>query len=202
MQENTIHLYRATLLSFFSIFEAYLEEQLQFLKKHRGGSWGPFVRSLSDASLTKAEYPVQLRTVLCADTCREIRNRIVHKGFWVPSSPDDETVFKWKQELQKRACQAGWPKEEAEAEIQVATDMVIGNAAKYVEDAKELGKTLPVELFYMLFTFTNLDSLAFEIEEARQPLGYRSKSKIRRRGDAIRRKDLIITEEPDLSSNI
>jgi hypothetical protein len=46
VRENTIHVYRATLLSFFSAFEGYLESEVAHLKP-TGLRWGEYVRSLS-----------------------------------------------------------------------------------------------------------------------------------------------------------
>ncbi len=47
-------------------------------------------------------------------------------------------------------------------------------------------------LFYMLFSFTNLDSLAFAIEEALQPPGARPGGRVSRKQAVVRRADLIL----------
>jgi hypothetical protein len=44
----------------------------------------------------------------------------------------------------------------------------------------------------MLFTFTNLDNLAFEIEEALQPKNDRAGGSVSRAAKDVRRTDLIL----------
>jgi hypothetical protein len=73
-----------------------------------------------------------------------------------------------------------------------ATHQVVGQAVAHVQKANKDGKTLPLELFYMLFSFTNLDSLAFALEEALLPVGSRPTNQISRKQTAVRRTDLII----------
>jgi hypothetical protein len=63
---------------------------------------------------------------------------------------------------------------------------VIGQAVKHVDDARKNRKSLPIELFYMLFAFTNLDTLAFDIEEALVPHGSRPGGEITRKAAAVR----------------
>jgi hypothetical protein len=191
VRENNMHLYRATLLSFFAAFEVYLDERVAPLDP-QVRSWGPYVRSLSVPSLTKIPVSVRLRTMLCADFSREIRNKIVHEAFSVPTSLDDQAVSEWKHRLYDHACRAGWSQDAVDAEMKYTANHVIGKAINYVEEARKQGKDLPIELFYMLFTFANLDSLAFEIEEALQPVGSRTGVQISRKEEAVRRKDLII----------
>ncbi len=191
VQENTAHVYRATLLSFFSVFEAFLGERVGILvpgTKH----WGPFAKTLRIPPLIEAQVPIQLRTVLCADFCRKIRNRIVHEALAVPTMLLDQSVVSWKQELSKIATDSKWPADAVEAEVKYATNQVVGQAVNEIKKAKKEGKELPIELFYMLYTFTNLDTLAIEIEEALQPSGATSGGRVRRKELLVRRKDLIV----------
>lgn len=193
VRENTVHAYRATLLSFFSAFEAYLETEVDHLKPPKL-RWGEYVRSLSNPSLRSAACALQLRTILCADFCREVRNQLLHELFTVPDDATAEYLAKWKDRLTKRAVDAGWPAAEVDTEIKYTFNQVIGQAVNHVDQAKAAGKELPIELFYMLFTFTNLDNLAFAIEEALQPQNSRTGFSVTRKRDAIRRTDLIIEE--------
>ena len=191
VRANTVHTYRATLFSFFSAFEEYLATRVSHLKSGKQ-SWGPFVRSMSHDDLRRARYPIMLRTVLCADVSRLVRNKMLHQGFVVPTSPSDPVVAQWKAGLRNDGCEAGWPEAEVVAEVQYAADQVVGQAVSHVQDAKANGKQLPIELFYMLFCFTNLDSLAFEIEEALSPEQSRPGGEITRKRAAVRRADLIL----------
>lgn len=191
VRQNTAHTYRATLLSFASAFEAYLDERVGPLNVD-ARSWGPYVRSLSIPPLTTSRVPIRLRTILCADLCRELRNMIVHESFAVPTAVSDSSVSEWRQRLQSAASKPGWPSDSVQAELRYAVQHVIGQAVNHMQDATRQGKQLPIELFYMLFNFTNLDSLAFEIEEALLPEGTQTGYHISRKEAAVRRRDLMV----------
>jgi hypothetical protein len=192
VRDNTTHVYRAALLSFFSAFEVYLDTEVEQHKPPNVTRWGEYVRSLASPSLRFASCPLPLRTVLCADFCREVRNQLVHESFSVPTSVTDGYLPEWKQRLYKRACAAGWSPSEATSEVDYAFHQVIGQAVDHVQQAKASGKDLPIVLFYMLFSFTNLDSLAFAIEEALQPPGARPGGRVSRKQAVVRRADLIL----------
>lgn len=190
VRDNIVQVYRATLSSYYSAFEAYLDERVRPITGHKDRQWGAFVKSLGAPVLTRSEFPVRLETLLQADFCRLVRNMIVHQTFSVPASLDDEAIPGMKTELRKAACKAGWS--EPTAEIDRAAQWVVGGAAQKVDAARRQGKLLPIEYFYMLFTFTNLDSLAFEIEEALQPQNDRTGGFVSRVAKDVRRTDLII----------
>jgi hypothetical protein len=191
VRNNTVHVYRATLLSYYSAFETYLEQRVRPLVT-RGRSWAPFVKSLALPVLMPGEFPLRLNTLLRADFCRHIRNDIVHEPFTVPTSLDDSDVLRWKKLLQDDIDHAVWPAAEAAAEVEHAARWVVGGAGMKVAEARRQGKRLPVEHFYMLFTFTNLDNLAFEIEEALQPKNDRAGGSVSRAAKDVRRTDLIL----------
>jgi hypothetical protein len=193
VKENTIHTYRTTLFSFFAAFEAYLHATVLHLRPPNV-SWGEYVRSLSHSDLTRAGSPLPLRTILCADVCREIRNKMIHEKFSVPTSLGDACVAEWKRRLRRRAIDAGWGQPAANAESDYAINQVVGQAISHVAEAKD--KELPIELFYMLFSFTNLDSLAFAIEEALLPANSRPGAEVTRKRAAVRRTDLVIGPVP------
>jgi hypothetical protein len=198
VKENKVDLYRATLLSFYSAFEAYLGERIDPIlsKKNKHHRWGPFVESLSIDALIKPECPVRLRTIFCADLIREIRNKIIHEAFSVPISIKDPIVDIWKQKQLSIAPQFGWSPSVVDTEIKFSINQVVGQAVNHVKEATKRNKNIPIELFYMLFTFTNLDSLAFETEEALLPQNDRSGSQVGRKDKAVRRRDLIIPSNP------
>jgi len=129
---------------------------------------------------------------MCADFSRLIRNKMVHDNFCVPHSLTDPEVTDWKNHLLKKANEFGWPNHKTVEAISYAANQVVGQAVRHVQQSKADGKDLPIELFYMLFSFTNLDSLAFAIEEALQPIGIRTDEQISRKQGAVRRDDLII----------
>ncbi len=191
VRENTVHVYRATLLSFYSVFEAYLDAEVTELK-HGNDRWGPFFCSLSGSELRGGIEPLPLSFVLRADLCRKIRNRMVHEAFNVPTSPDDPEITRWRQGFDKSTQLYGWPEGEITDAVDDAVDTVIGKAERGVRKAKKKGKELPIEMFYMLFTFTNFANLAFAIEEALRPLHSNPGGRIYHPNNAVRRRDLII----------
>ena len=190
VRDNAVHVFRATLVSFASAFELYLDERVAPLRRQR--RWGPYVLSLATPPLIEAEIPVRLHTLLCADLCRLIRNKIVHEAFSELASLGSQEQSEWERKLREHACDGGWPPRTVENAIRYATNHVIGGAERKVEAARRHGKEIPIEYFYMLFNFTNLDSLAFEIEEALQATGDRSGDPVTRKAEAVRRTDLIL----------
>jgi hypothetical protein len=206
VRQNTVHVYRAVILFFASAFESYLTERVAVLERvamlklsRRNHSWGPYVKSLAIPELHSAHCPIQLRTVLCADICRQIRNCMVHPPFKIPTTLSDPEVNNWRVYLFREAKSAKWPEAHTDAKLNSALDWafsrVIGEAERQVAQAKTAKKDLPVELFYTLFNFTNLDNLGFQIEEALIPVGSQIlvKGRCDRKKDFVRRDDLIIT---------
>jgi hypothetical protein len=117
---------------------------------------------------------------------------MIHESFSVPTSLVGAEVLEWKKRLSERACIAGWPQEHVSTAVDYAANQVVGQAIDHVNAARQRGKQLPIELFYMLFNFANLDSLAFQIEEALLDPGSSPTGRITRKRAAIRRSDLII----------
>lgn len=183
---NTVGVYRSTLIAFYSAFEVFLERRVGSLRT--GGRWGPFAFSLQ--RLRMAPWPLRLTTVLRADLCRRLRNMLAHGETRLPHATDASPVNGWRRELARSARSGGWSEAEAHEAADAAVNQVVGEALRQVEMAAETGKALPVDYFYMLFTFTNLDSLAFEIEEALIPEGEAPRSRVSRKATAVRREDL------------
>jgi len=192
VEDNTVHAYRTTLISFYSAFEAYLT--LRAKKLRQGRSWGPFVTSLSHESLRLGQYSLPVRAVIDADIVRLIRNLMVHEKFAVPTSTTETRVAEWKKDLRVAAKSADWPLDDTNSEINDAFDDFIGKASENSRKHRLSQKKLPIELFYMLYAFTSLDNLAFAIEEALLPNGERTGQTIQRLRRAVRRSDLIVSE--------
>ncbi|MFY9232934.1 MAG: hypothetical protein WAO58_00565 [Fimbriimonadaceae bacterium] len=199
--KNTVYIYRAVVVFFVSAFERYLEARIGADRgSTRAGGWGPYTQSLAIPALQatgtrmpRDRYPVQLNTLLEADFVREIRNRLVHTDRPVPHALADAE----SKRLQKNAaawCRgAGLWNDAIESTIKLAANRVFGQAENHLKQAQRDGKNLPIELFYTLFTFSNLDRLAFEIEEALLSSTLPS-NKIQRKEDHVRRKDIILAQ--------
>jgi hypothetical protein len=196
-EENTTRLYRLVLLSYYSGFEDYLNCRVG---GHReGGRWGPFLISLSSPRLRSAPAataPLPLHSVLCADFVRLVRNRMVHEpNLLLPVRVDDPVVKDWAKDLLEKGEDRfrkgkGWPVKKAN--IDRAIKSVVGHVAESLERASHGRKKHPPELFYLLFSFTELDRLACQIEEAllfkNEPAG----SSVWRPMNKVRRPDLVI----------
>lgn len=189
---NTVGVYRSTLIAFYSAFEVFLERRVGSLRT--GSRWGPFAFSLQ--RLRTAPWPLLLTTVLRADLCRRLRNMLAHGETTLPQALDGPPVHGWRRELERSAKSGGWSEAEAHEAAGAAVDQVIGEALRQIDMAAEAGKALPVDYFYMLFAFTNLDSLAFEIEEALIAEGEAPRSRVSRKAAAVRREDLKIAGPP------
>ncbi len=198
VREGLPHVCRAVIVYFFAAFEDYLDNrvlQLKPKKNNKTGSWRPYVSALSHDILVEPPSPLcplRLSTVICADLCGMIRNRIVHPPFDVPRNIKEEKVKHWKRSLLGEARKRSWSDGPHEQVVAKAVNRVIGEADDEVKKAERDGKTLPIELFYAIFTFSNLDSLAFEIEEALFVPGSTSVDRVTRKDEYVRRRDLII----------
>ena len=194
VSDNRPHIYKAVLVLFASAFEYYLDQRVkpEICRKESRGSWGPYYKSLAIPKLLKAEYPLRLHTVLCADICRRIRNAMVHPPF----SVQDLRLEDLKKDVRKYNW-AGWSHES----FNDAWTEVIGKAKTAVKNALRSGKQLYEEYFYMLYNFTNLDNLAFEIEEALFPsiIVPKWEKTVKRKGIGIRREDLVVPPSPTTS---
>jgi hypothetical protein len=191
-RKNTADLYRHVLVGYYAYCEEYLEQRA--LQLRVGNAWGPFVRSLSGPALRTAPTPLLLHTVLCADLCRLVRNLIVHEPYEPLPVAVDERVKKWQTKLLKDAMSSGWPASERDSHE--AVQQVIGQVKNHLKGARDEGKELPPELFYLLFTFTNLDQLACQIEEALLARGEPLTTWVKRSLAKVRRHDLVIPDTP------
>jgi hypothetical protein len=166
-------------------------------KRDNDGSWGPYSLSLAKPLLNQAAVPVRLFSVLCADVCRRIRNDIVH----APSKPlpifGGNALTNWVANSKSNAGRGNWPDKDPKKCVDDAFLRVMHTALDSQNKAANNGKSLPIEFFYTLYTFTNLDTLAFEIEEALLPLRQLPPGRVLRKEAIIGRRDLI---DPDQSS--
>jgi hypothetical protein len=202
VDRNAYIIYRMTMVLLYGFFETFLNERVGPIKKiKRSRGWGPLCQSLGNVSLLQTSHkPVRLKTVLRADICRLIRNHLAH----APTKPfgesiDEDPYRRWQNDLTTTLEQTKWPelsRKFLSAEIFIRNTLyfVIDNALQAQRHAASRNKRLPLEFFLILHTFTNLDSLAFEIEEALIPLGEDPPGRIYRRGARIRRKDLVFED--------
>ncbi len=194
---NTWVLYPPLLVAWFSHFEAYLEERVRPV---RGADtpWGPLTRSLAIPDLQKAPVRVRARTVVLADLVREMRNEAVHSGLTTVEGTDHSRIVKWKKQT-TLLLRDHWRSRKPEELVDAALDFFIGLAHRQRIDS---ARSLPLDYFYLLYALSNLDKLAFEIEEAMIPNGCIPPGRMRRWRVDVRRQDLIIepSEQTTLSA--
>jgi len=197
---NTVHVYRAVVILFASAFENYLDKRVGPLRSNKGqGKWGPYFKNLALPELIQPSTALQFRTILLADISRRIRNCMVHPPFSVPDSLTHPLLIEWRTSFKNNISPSEWPKAN-DGRIDSAFRQVVGHAVDKMDEARKRGKSLPVELFYAIFNFTNLDNLACEIEEALIPLNTTPDGRATRKKDYVRRTDLIVSSGADLSS--
>jgi hypothetical protein len=178
LRRNVATAAHATTLLWYSHFEDYLRSRLASPAK--ASSWGPFTKSLDAPRLVDAVCPLSVQTVLRADLCREIRT--------------DDWIKARRAELRDPSSGFRPRVANADREAKEAAEYVVGQALNHLREASAATKELTLSFFYSLFSFTNLDSLAFEIEEALLPsaqLGIESTT-VRRQVKKVRRKDLVV----------
>ncbi len=115
-----------------------------------------------------------LKKILKADLCRLIRNDLVHRlgnNFIDIKRYKDqkkESFFGILQKCKKDSFLfKNYSPREIDIEFSQAIHEVIDTATKEINIAKQSRNVdLPYEYFFMLYTFTNYDEIAFEIEQA------------------------------------
>jgi hypothetical protein len=117
---------------------------------------------------------------------------MIHQAMSVPQAMADKQVVDWGNQFKSAAQAAGWPRDDAIQATDFAAHQVIGQAVNFAKQAKTKGKIIPIEYFYMLFSFANLDNIAFEIEEALHTELNGQENFIFRSRPLIRRTDLIL----------
>lgn len=114
----------------------------------------------------------------------------------MPDSDADPEVIKWRElavaALKKR--DDPWSVVLPEKSVHLALDYVLREAINHKRAAEREGRRENIEHFYTLFSLTNLDSLAIEIEEALQPPGILPEGRVTRKETAVRRRDLIVPD--------
>jgi hypothetical protein len=189
---NTHYVHLAAIVMASTAFEEYLESQRASIDpknpwgKEMEKGWGPYCWSLSGTAVywegaapgNPQQRPVNPKSVLDADVTRLLRNQIVHAQSGLALSRNDPEVARWQKTLGDQAKASRWYSQamaknllkrdsEIENTVRNAINGFLGSAEHKVRRAQATrGKELPIEYFYMLFTFTALDALAFELEEA------------------------------------
>jgi len=184
---NTTYMYRSVLISWYTYFEFFLEERVRPVVNHKK-YWGPLTHSLNASCLTVSKYSIRPRTVVLADLIRLIRNQMVHARFEAIDDIEHDRVKQWRSDTIS-ILRDDWHCTKPDAIVDAALEFVI-KLAKKQKDSLRQG--LPIELFYTLYGFSNIDKLSFEIEEALLPFGTLEAGRLTRSAQDVRRKDIIV----------
>lgn len=161
VKANQLYVYRSAIILYNSYFDEYL--------KNRVNSRFQLFRNLTNHEFKTEKVKLKSKNIFKADCCRIIRNWIVHE----PANKFisiREIRSRLKQELtdnlKKRAplFQAYTEKEIIES-LNQAINEVIDSAISEVENNSRGNIVLPYEFFFMLYTFTNYNQIAAEIEQ-------------------------------------
>lgn len=190
VERNLDSLHRNVLINFYSYFE-------DFLAAHFKGKFfkDNFLNSVFIASKNwpnKAYLP-KPTTVLLADLSRHIRNRIIHQGESLPKKKDDQTVIEMCKAFEPKRGSEGAPMKRAlyfwqldQTAILKCFNEFVGSVDNKCIVAAKKQNLGTHEFFYTLFTFTHLDNLAFEIEEALFQADMAQPAFIKRAADRVR----------------
>lgn len=200
VNSNMVHVFRATVIYMSSALEAYLDERVtpvlanqQLRAANAKGNWGPFMEKLAALQTVGDGPAIEHKCLANADIARLIRNCLVHPPFKVPQTRGDDS---W-QALYRRfeaSLKAFNAKSDAGGTETSPSDMFeswVGLALQQAKAARRKGNTVPVELFYTLYSLTSFDTLAFQIEERLLPAGCTGKFVVSRKKSGVRRLDLI-----------
>lgn len=193
LKRNAAVAAHATAVLWYSKFEQYLHERVGTVAGTKK-SWGPLTKTLRVSPLLQTSWPVRPMRVLRADFCREVRNAMVHHESEVPRSVDHPRIVEWKKRSEQEMEHPDWQCVDPAREVADAAQYVVGEVANHLKASEAEGKDLTPSFFYALFSFTNYDLLASDIEEAliSKTSNDVEMTTIRRQERHIRRRELIV----------
>jgi hypothetical protein len=178
LEEHINLLCPAVLAQFFASFEEFVRERFPALNAANDDffqvgrpvkAWKaianlyPRRRALS-LSPEHALYSANL--LLKADLLKAIRNAYAHEGSKaIPDTLDHPLLAKWEQSV--RPNSVGNHTQTLIAQVKEET---IARSIRQTEKAYSEGKTADLNVFYAIFTFTNLRNLATELDRQFEPL--------------------------------
>ncbi len=196
LKRNQVLVAHAAMLMWYSRFEEFLESRVRGIANPR--SWGPLTLSLNIPAFTAAAWPLRRKTVLRADFCRYLRNLMTHENV-LPDHPEHALAQEWIRDRKREVSKSFFAVRSEE--IEEAVQYTVGQAVNHLKDEPAAARNLSLTFFYALFAFTNLDSLAFEIEEALLPSNPPSTITIRRQSRKVRREDMKVASPRESAEN-
>jgi hypothetical protein len=162
---NETHVYRGMIVQWHAAFEFFLDRRMRpHLGKVR--NWGPLTNALCCPQLLHTNAPVQLTTVLRADLVRHLRNQCAHGRQPLPREVTDARVKEWQTYVSNDLKKRFWPDADMDKAVVDAVEYSIGGVHKRTQKVPPAERDQEAAYFYALFSFTNLNKLAVEIELA------------------------------------
>ena len=166
IKQNQLNIWRSAIINFNSYFDEYLKERLSIKDS-------PFFLfyNLDNEDLFESNIKIRAKTIFESDCCRQIRNIIVHTNI------DKELSIDYiKKEINNRIVKnlpnqsqylkSKYTFKEIKDTLESAICRVIDTAENEVSKAATNGVILPLEFFFLIFTFTNYNNIALEIEQS------------------------------------
>ena len=166
VKSNQYSIFRSAIILYNSYFDNYL--------KYRADSRFALCRNLTNINFERSKIKINIKNLFKADICREIRNLIVHEPVDTFLSITDirgrarKTIEKHLNKVikgKKSFLLSEYSEDEIKDNLDKAMNEVFDMARVEVGRAFNRGATLPHEFFFMLYTFTNYNTIAAEIEQ-------------------------------------
>lgn len=162
VQANQVYICRSAIILYNSYFDDYLKYRLK----------SSFLLSLNltNSNFKRSNIKLNVANIFKADCCRLIRNKIVHK----PAN-SFLSIKEIRAELKNKIINIlhdensfllyEYSDKFIKESLDKAIHEVIDCAVTEVENAAKRNVILPYEFFFMLYTFTNYNDIAAEIEQ-------------------------------------
>ena len=157
VRNNMISIHRPLMLQFYAEFESYLRDRVPDARQS-------LIRSLATDQFTRGPYRLRLGSVVDADIIRLARNAIAHND-QLPEKDRSAIIEEWLDSLKNegRALKV-W--NASIDDVRQGLKKLTSAIGRQVDLSPRRGGQLSHEFFFALFSFTILDQLASEIEEA------------------------------------
>jgi hypothetical protein len=156
---------RSTILFFHSAFDSYLQQRVKPLPSKSKS----YLVRLACPRVLEGRCRPKLKAVLAGDLCRYLRNRIVHETAELSVEMGDKILTGWMKRDEDVAATIPWKQadENCEVLIRMTVEEMVKNAGDQQARARaEQGPVPPLDYFYMLFFFADLNRLAFQLDQS------------------------------------
>ena len=170
---NQVYICRSAIILYNSYFDDYLKNRIKRGDSTRDMGFLLFL-NLTNNDFKTSKIKLNIKNLFKADCCRLIRNIIVHQPAntflsikeiraEIKKKITDKLIENSKR--QHSFLQDEYSEKFIKENLDKAINEVIDNAITEVGNAANRNVILPYEFFFMLYTFTNYNAIAAEIEQ-------------------------------------